>query len=187
MIFQPEPLRRITRFLIAHEIPYMIVGGIANAVWGRVRATADIDMKVLTGGRTISELRALIAAEFPLYRRPWLGAAESALIISLEATPGMVVDLLVGVFPYEEQAVERAITIEYEGTPLRVCTAEDLIIHKAIADRQKDWADIEGIVRRQEGKLDATYVRHWLQQWGDELEKPDLLARFNQLIDQADE
>jgi predicted nucleotidyltransferase len=187
MIFQPEPLQRITRFLTAHGIPYMLIGGIANAIWGRVRATADVDLKVLTGGRPVSDLRALIAAEFPLYRRPWLGPAESALIISLEVTPGMVVDLLVGVFPYEEQAVERAITIQYEGAPLRICTAEDLIIHKAIADRQKDWTDIDGIVWRQKGRLDAAYVRYWLQQWGDELEKPHLLARFNQLISQANE
>lgn len=164
----------------------MVIGGIANAIWGRVRATADVDLKVLAGGRPISELRALLEAEFPPYRRPWLGPAESALIISLEITPGMVVDLLVGVFPYEVQAVERAVTIEYEGTPLRVCTAEDLIIHKAIADRQKDWTDIEGIVWRQKSRIDAAYVRHWLKQWGDELEKPHLLSRFNELIDPAD-
>ncbi len=61
-------------------------------------------------------------------------------------------------------------------------TAEDLIIHKAIADRPKDWMDIEGVIWRQRGKLDVPYLRRWLREWGQELEKPYLLSRFNDLL-----
>ncbi|MBI2267430.1 MAG: nucleotidyltransferase, partial [Armatimonadetes bacterium] len=91
-------------------------------------------------------------------------------------------DLLMGVFPYEEQAVRRGVRIEYEGTAMTFCTAEDLIIHKAIADRDKDWNDIEGIVWRQKKRLDIAYVRHWLRQWAEELEKPQMVSRFESLL-----
>jgi predicted nucleotidyltransferase len=69
------------------------------------------------------------------------------------------------------------------GIRTRVCTAEDLIIHKAISERSKDWGDIEGILMRQRGKLDVKYIRHWLSQFAEALENPELLARFNHLYE----
>ena len=134
---------------------------------------------------TIAEYRALAESRFKPYRRPWLGRAESTLIISLEVAPDMIVDMLVAVLPYEEQAVRRAEMIEVEGLSLPICTAEDLIIHKAIADRPKDWLDIEKILLRQGAKLDVGYVRSWLIQFADALEKPTLVEQFNRLWEEA--
>jgi predicted nucleotidyltransferase len=93
------------------------------------------------------------------------------------------VDLLVGIFDYERQAIERAVETDIEGVPMRVCTAEDLVIHKVIADRAKDWIDIEGVLMRQRGKLDINYIRDWLTQFAEALEKPELLTRFNNLYE----
>lgn len=181
MLFRVDELRQIDAFLRAHNIPYMVIGGIANAIRGEPRATHDADLKVLVRGITISEFRALAEAEFKPYRRPWLGQAQSALVISLEVAPDMVVDLLVAVLPYEEQAIQRAEPIEIEGLILPVCTAEDLIIHKAIADRPKDWLDIEKILLRQRNRVDVAYIRNWLRQFAEALEKPHLVVRFDQL------
>jgi hypothetical protein len=72
--------------------------------------------------------------------------------------------------------------IEVEGLSLPICTAEDLIIHKAIADRPKDWLDIEKILLRQGAKLDIEYVYSWLTQFADALEKPAILEQFNRLF-----
>jgi hypothetical protein len=33
--------------------------------------------------------------------------------------------------------------------PLHTCSAEDLIVLRAFADRSKDWVDIEGVIIRQ--------------------------------------
>lgn len=181
MLFQVDALRQMDSFLKAHAIPYVVIGGIANAVRGEPRATHDADLKVLVEGMTIAQFRALAEAQFKPYRRPWLGRAESSLIISLEVAPDMVVDLLVAVLPYEAEAIRRAEVIEIEGLSLPVCTAEDLIIHKAIADRPKDWIDIEKILLRQRGKLDIEYIRQWLEQFAEALENPALVTRFNQL------
>jgi predicted nucleotidyltransferase len=185
MLFQVEALRQVDAFLKARGIPYVVIGGIANAVRGEPRATHDADLKVLVQGMTIAEFRALAEARFKPYRRPWLGRAESTLIISLEVAPDMLVDMLVAVLPYEEQAIRRAEMIEVEGLALPVCTAEDLIIHKAIADRPKDWLDIEKILLRQGDKLDVGYVRSWLIQFADALEKPSIIAQFNRLLKEA--
>ena len=148
---------------------------------GEPRTTHDADFKVLVQGMTITRFRALAEAQFKPYRRPWLGRAESALVISVEVASDMIVDLLVAVLPYEEQAIQRAELIKFEELLLPVCTAEDLIIHKAIANRTQDWMDIEGVLLRQRGKLDAAYVRDWLAQFAEVLEKPELLTKFESL------
>jgi predicted nucleotidyltransferase len=105
------------------------------------------------------------------------------LIVSLEVAP----DMVVAVLPYEEQAIRRAEMIDVAGLSLPICTAEDLIIHKAIADRPKDWLDIEMILLRQGAGLDAEYVRSWLIQFADALDKPTLVARFDELSVQKQE
>ena len=38
------------------------------------------------------------------------------------------------------------------------CSAEDLIVLKAFAGRDRDWADIEGILMRRAGQLDEPLV-----------------------------
>jgi len=101
--------------------------------------------------------------------------------------PDMAVDLLMSVFDYERQAIARAVDATIEGIPARVCTAEDLIIHKGIANRTQDWMDIEGVLLRQGNKLDVAYVRDWLTQFAEALEKPELLTRFNELYNRVRE
>ena len=56
---------------------------------------------------------------------------------------------------------------------------------KVIADRPKDWADIEGVLIEQRGRLDQTYIRTWLMQFAEMLERPDWLDRFQSLVRQV--
>ena len=46
---------------------------------------------------------------------------------------------------------------------MTTCSAEDLVVFKAFASRDKDWLDIEGIVLRQAGKLDERLIWQELQ------------------------
>jgi hypothetical protein len=52
--------------------------------------------------------------------------------------------------PFEERSVERASLFAIsDRDSTTTCSAEDLIVHKAFAGRDKDWDDIRGIVARQ--------------------------------------
>ena len=44
------------------------------------------------------------------------------------------------------------------GIALLTCSAEDLVILKAFADRTRDWADIETVILRQADCLDWAYI-----------------------------
>ncbi len=59
-----------------------------------------------------------------------------------------------------------------------VCTAEDLIIQKVVASREKDWPDVEALLIEQWHTLDQSYVEDWLSQFSDALETPELLSRY---------
>jgi len=71
--------------------------------------------------------------------------------------------------------------VDYEiepGKVVRLCSAEDLTIHKAVAGRPQDVRDIEGVVYRQGDRLDVEYIRSWLQEFAAVLETSAVLERF---------
>lgn len=84
-------------------------------------------------------------------------------------------DLLVSL---EELIVTRAVQRDLAQVPVWICSAEDLVIQKAVAGRGKDWQDIEGILIEQQGRLDLDYVEGWLAQFADALEQPDIVTQY---------
>ena len=72
--------------------------------------------------------------------------------------------------------------LTYQGVTFPVCTAEDLIIHKAISEREKDWLDIDGVLDRVGNDLDQSYVDYWLSQFALALERPQLVNRYQELL-----
>jgi hypothetical protein len=45
---------------------------------------------------------------------------------------------------------------------IHVLAAEDLLVFKALFDRDKDWRDIPELVYAMAGELDASYARDWM-------------------------
>jgi hypothetical protein len=91
-------------------------------------------------------------------------------------------DIIFTGLEYEKMAIERVVEVEISKNMLvRVCTAEDLIIYKAISEREKDWQDIEGILLRRGALLDKKYLIKWLSEFAFALEKPGIQKRFEGL------
>ncbi len=176
-----EALREVKEFLDRHHVPHLVLGGIANAIWGRPRATQDADFKVIPGERTIGEFVTLVGSQFRFRVSDPLAFAQRTYVVPIYASNGIGVDLGLGFFPYEERAIEHAVVAEYQGVSFPVCTAEDLIIHKAISERQKDWDDIEGVLLKQGHALDQAYIMEWLEQFAQVLERPELITRYREL------
>lgn len=51
---------------------------------------------------------------------------------------------------------------------------------KAFADRAKDWVDVEGIIIRQSGVIDWSYVQAQLAPLVELKEAPEILRRLDQ-------
>ncbi|MBM3181198.1 MAG: hypothetical protein FJZ86_12695 [Chloroflexi bacterium] len=182
MFDNPQVFQAVLHFLDEHKIPYMVIGGLAVSIWGEGRATHDADFKVVID-TPLEEFRHLVLSRFPERPTKIPAHKKSQYVLQVWAAPDVAADLLVCIFDYEKEAVRRAVAIEIMGVSTRVCTPEDFIIHKAIANRGKDWLDIPQVLYRQRGKLDLKYIRHWLTQFAEALEMPELLTRFEELYE----
>ena len=110
----------------------------------------DVDLSLLTGfgeeERFIDEFLREYSGRLPDTKN----FALQNRVLLLQSSNGVGIDIALGALPFEERVINRSIEIEAEsGVMIRVCSAEDLIVMKAFADREIDWHDIRGIVVRQ--------------------------------------
>jgi len=54
---------------------------------------------------------------------------------------------------------------------------------KSFANRTKDWLDVEGILLRQEGRLDVPLIWRELNPLIDLKEEPEIRTRLKRLLD----
>jgi hypothetical protein len=86
--------------------------------------------------------------------------ALKARVLLIRSELGVDLVVALGALPFEERSIARASDYEFSaGCILPTCSAEDLIVHKAFAGRDRDWADIRGIICRQDGNLDVPLIR----------------------------
>lgn len=180
MTAQEDALAQITAFLNREHVPYMVIGGLANIVWGEARATLDIDVTVWLDearigpfvDRARSELRVLV-------ENPLAFIAETR-VLPCETASAIRVDVIFGQLPFEHEAIERAREVQLAATRVRVCTPEDLILMKIVSDRDRDIADAKAIVRRRLSELDRNYLEPRIDELASLLERPDIRARWNE-------
>lgn len=177
------PLRAALAFLEKHGYRYAVIGGIATSQWGFVRATHDVDFKVLVPNTDYTAVRQAIRAAFPDRARKHV--PENPLIVAVNIE-GVIVDFLLALPGYEEKIIERAAQQDLGGFSAWICTAEDLIIQKVVAGRGRDWPDVEELLLARKGKLDYAYVKNWLSQFAEALDNPELVTQYEQLRDQVD-
>lgn len=174
------PLLEAIKFLEKSDCRYALIGGLALSQWGVVRATHDVDFKVLVPDTDYSRIRALLSAQFPKPARKH--APKNPLILAVKIA-GVTVDFLFALPGYEELIIEHAIRRTLNGFSAWICSAEDLVIQKVVAGREKDWPDVEALLIAQSGKLDSAYIDDWLVQFAEALEKPEMLAKYRRLVE----
>ncbi|MBI4786449.1 MAG: hypothetical protein HY782_05315 [Chloroflexi bacterium] len=172
----------IHQFLTRHKIPYAIIGGFAVQHWGIPRLTVDVDLEVrapLEEGS--AELVRLVLSQFPSrVSDPFVRARQDRVIL-ISASNGRGIDVSFGVPGYEEEFLRRAVDYKLtRGKVVRICAAEDLVVHKCVAGRAHDLRDVHGVVARQFNALDIVYVREWLTFFDNLLPEPVALERFEQ-------
>ena len=138
-------------------IPYVVIGGIASALYGRPRASDDLDILVAKtdADRT---LEALGAAGFDTERtnEQWIYKGFR------DAVQVDVIFWLKGDLYLDDEMLSRARRIDVGGRPIPVIAPEDLIVIKVIIhDEQtpRHWGDALGLVANCDD-LDWDYLIH---------------------------
>jgi hypothetical protein len=183
MTAQQQALSDLCRALEETGVPYMLVGGQANAVWGEPRATLDIDVTVWAEGRT--DVVSFLLSRFRVLVDDAQSFVRQTRVLPLESAAGVRLDVIFGMLPFEEEAVRRARPIRIEGTEVRVCTPEDLILMKVISERERDIADARGVAIRRMTELDLDYLEPRIDELASLLERPEVRERWNRWKEEA--
>lgn len=153
-----ESARDLQDVLERLELSFCFIGGLANLQWGEPRLTQDLDLTVLAGRGEEERVIDLLLAELSPRIDDARQFALNNRVLLLQTEEGIPIDLALGALPFEEGAVERSRNIDLGGIFLRLCSAEDLVVMKAFANRDRDWSDIDGILGRQQANLDTAYI-----------------------------
>ena len=172
-------LRTVIEYLDTQGYRYAIIGGLALSHWGVVRATYDVDLKILVPDNDYQTIRTKLLEAFPDVARPELPV--NSLIVAVSVND-VTVDFLLAIPGYEELMIQRAVSSDMGGWSAWFATAEDLIIQKAIANRDKDWLDIEALLREQFDNLDTAYIDEWLVQFAEVLDNPTLIEKYQNVF-----
>ncbi|MCX6867297.1 MAG: hypothetical protein NTV46_13945 [Verrucomicrobia bacterium] len=182
-----EEAAELQVLLEAQGWDFCFIGGLAIQRWSEPRLTKDMDLTLLTGfGNEVPFVDLLLAHYTP--RRA--DAREFALmyrVLLLQTASGIGIDIALAGLPFEETAVGRSILVEYApDIRLRTCTAEDLIVMKAFADRPQDRIDLRGILVRQgTGNLDWKHIWEHLTPLVELKESPEILSHLKMLLQEV--
>jgi len=154
----------LQRFCSQRGWEYCFIGGLAIQRWGEPRNTSAADLTLMTGfgGEEvfIDELLSRFTS-----RRP--DAREFGLryrVLLLRATNGVPLDIALGAMPFEKHCVLRSSLWDLpDRIQLRTCSAEDLIVHKVFAGRERDWLDEEGVLLVRQNRLDFPQIHTELE------------------------
>jgi predicted nucleotidyltransferase len=167
----------IARALTQAHIQSMVIGGVANAVWGNPRATIDVDLTIACAPEEYPRVLAALGS-FVAKLPPNLEEHLANGVLPFIHRSGIQVDLILSRHPYAQQALDRAVTVRIENVPVKFCTPEDLILHKIISDREKDRSDVADLLRRRRETLDLSYLEPRVRELAHLLERPEIEERL---------
>ena len=175
-------LRSVVTALDSAGVPYMLTGSFAAAFHGAGRATMDIDLVI---DPTLSQLRSLVrslagAGTYLSSESAEEALANRSMFNIVDTTSGWKVDLIVRKLrPFSQTEFERRQRADYEGCPLWVASVEDVIVAKLewakLGASARQLEDVAALLRIQGGRLDRTYLKHWIAALG-------LTAQWDQVL-----
>jgi len=182
---QESALVQVARLLEDGGVPYMIIGGMANAIWGVPRATLDVDVTVWTGSSDPTALIALFDGPFRIRPADPVSFVLDTRVLPVETLEGVRVDVVLGLLPFEEEAIRRSVLREVGDWHARFCTAEDLVLLKILSERPRDLDDVRAIIGRQAAFLDRAYLDPRVRELSDLLERPEIEQNYRQWLELA--
>jgi hypothetical protein len=170
----------LQHFILSNGWRFCIIGGLAVVRWGDPRATQDVDVSLLTGFGREQEFVDRLLCQFAGRLTDARQFALENRVLLCRAGNGVSLDIALAGFPFEEQVINGASAYAFApGVELITASAEDLILLKALANRDQDWADIQGIIERQ--PLDWQYIERELTALSDLCPGTEPLRRLGEI------
>jgi hypothetical protein len=175
----------VQHFLQQQRWQFSYIGGLALQRWGEPRLTGDIDITLMTGSGNEAQYVDVLSTRYGFRLEEGKEFALKNRVLLLATSEGIGIDIALAAQSYEQRLIERSTPFAFlPDCSIITCSAEDLVISKAFADRDQDWIDIRGILIRQEGRLNWQLIEDELKPLLAAKESPELMTRLLQLRDQ---
>jgi hypothetical protein len=156
---------------------YMLIGGLAVAMWGEPRATLDVDVSVWTAPGEFEDAVQRIAARVRTVPDA-LEFARRTRVLPVATSHGVRADIVFAALPEERRMILRALWKPVGESRIRVASVEDLILMKLISERPKDLDDARRLVRRFRAELDRAYLEPKLLGLSEALARPEIFDTY---------
>ena len=150
----------------------MLLGGLAVRLHAIPRPTYDIDLLVAVGAEDVGRLAAAaVAAGFVVpeeHVRGFVDRLAGLSKFSLAVPVGqrlVSADLFVLGSEYQRAAFARRVSVPGDGGAEWAVSVEDLLLHKLLAFRPRDQADIADLLLVA-GPLDQVHLQLWAERLG---------------------
>jgi Nucleotidyl transferase AbiEii toxin, Type IV TA system len=158
----PDVARLLADALEQAAVPYAVGGAIAYGFHGPPRATNDVDLNIFMEPDELGPaVDALAAAGATVDRAKAIESARLRGDFSVHFG-AMRVDVFTPSIELSYSAAARTQTFQLLGRPVRVLSAEDLVLFKLLFFRPKDIIDVERLLRFRGADLDRDYVQSWI-------------------------
>ncbi len=182
---QERAIADLARLLSAATIPYMLIGGHANAIWGEPRATIDVDVTIWATEHQADDIARILAPGFQCLVEQPVNFVRDVRVLPFRSLDGVRIDVIFGLLPFEQIAISRARRVSIAGEDVQVCSPEDLILMKIISDRPRDLEDARGVVLARYEDLDFDYLDPQITELAEFLVKPGIAGQWSQWKDEA--
>ncbi len=163
-----DSLSLVAGKLIAARYSWMMVGSVAGFLYGRIRATADMDLVLDCRGLDAAALSSVFEPEYMLDSEMVRDSVERQMMFNaLPLQGGFKVDIApLAAHPFDRSAFARRREVEWHGVTVPTISPDDLVLSKlrwakdSLSDRQ--LGDVHAIMAMGLVDEDDKYFRDWI-------------------------
>jgi hypothetical protein len=162
----------------------MLIGGVAVIARGVRRLTDDVDATVWATKLDVDALQRRLKKYGISPRIPDAAAfaRQNQVLLLRHDASGTDIDLSFAMLAFENEALDRADSLTIGGRRIRVASAEDLVVYKSIAARERDLSDVERLLEIHGESIDLSRVRRTVEELAGLLERPELVAGLERIV-----
>jgi predicted nucleotidyltransferase len=157
----------VAAVLRKEKVEYAVIGAMAAAVHGSIRATSDADALASVSVSRLGQLeKAFHRAGFETELRRGDPDDPIPALLALTDRHGNRVDLLAGLRGLDPEVFSRALTIPFQGDSIQVIGREDFIAMKCFAGGPQDVMDARLALRTNDTPVDLDLLRRVTRRFG---------------------
>jgi hypothetical protein len=148
-------------------LQYSLMGALALGVYGRGRATHDVDIMIDASTESLQQLQSLAGSRGFVVDEAWQTYHSDVADVQIRLIfRGVPIDVMLPRDDHDRSAIRRREQRAADGTKIWVMTREDFILQKLKAGRPRDFDDVIPFFAQHRDELDHSYLNEWATQLG---------------------